>query len=137
MAMRRRRGERMGERRIWLRSIAWQLWQRTHSRRGSGAPTGSLSAIGENQMMSVQIEQRVKPRQRFLVASSLPLAIFTSCPGTILCPPAFVSRKIAGRSPQHLLQCSRYASLPDTTIVPYADYGTTLAIKKEPEQNAL
>src|SRR6266699_1454977 len=57
--MRRDAGERKEERRISTSSASWQGLQSTHSRRGSGASSGSLSAIERNQIKRVQIEQRM------------------------------------------------------------------------------
>ncbi len=58
IAMRRRSGERTGERRISSSSAWWQGLQSVHSRRGSGTPGGSMMGIALNQVRRVQIEQR-------------------------------------------------------------------------------
>jgi hypothetical protein len=82
--MRRRACERIGERCISTSKASWQDLQSTHSRRGSGAPLGSLSAIGSNQIKPLQIEQCVGLYQRFLPPTSRLLATVTSFPGIII-----------------------------------------------------
>lgn len=62
--MRKRVGERKDERLISTSSALWQGLQSTHSWRGSGAPTGSLSAKERNQTKCIQIEQRMGWYQR-------------------------------------------------------------------------
>jgi hypothetical protein len=120
IAMRRRAGERMEERRISTSSASWQGLQRTHSWRGSGAPIGSLSAMGRNQIKPVQIEQRTGLYQRPLCPVFRLAETVTPFPGSIIsfvrCPFRVHCRVSAGgRS----LLCSRYASLSSIIIVPY------------------
>ena len=117
--MRRRTGEYMEERRISTSSACWHGLQRTHSWRGAGAPTGSLSTIGCNQINLVQIEQRMGLYQRPLCPVARLVATGTSFPGLIIsfarCPCRAHCRISAGRRP---LLCSRYTSLSSIIIVP-------------------
>ncbi len=73
----------MGERRISINSPSWQLLHSTQERRGSGAPSGSFSSIGANQILLVQIEQRADLYQRVLCVVSRLGATATSLPGII------------------------------------------------------
>ena len=112
IAMRRRTGERREERLISTSSASWQGLQRSHSWRGSGAPVGSLSAIGWNQIELVQIEQRIRLYQRLLCPVFRLVATVISFPGIIIsfarCPFQSHCRVAAGKRP---LLCSRYTSL--------------------------
>jgi hypothetical protein len=58
--------------------------QRTHSWRGSGASTGSLSAMGCNQIKLMQIEQRKGLYQCPLCPVSRLVATVPSFPGVII-----------------------------------------------------
>ena len=119
IAMRRRTGEFMEERRISTSSACWHGLQRTHSWCGSGATTGSLSAMGCSQTNLVQIEQRMGLYQRLLCRVARLVATGTSSPGLIIscarCPCRAHCRGSAGRSS---LLCSRYTSLSSIIIVP-------------------
>src|SRR6266700_628525 len=119
IAMRRDTGERKEERCISTSSASWQGLQSTHSRRGSGASTGSLSAIKRNQTKRVQIEQRMGWYQRPRCPVARLGASVTSFSGNIIsfarCPFRAHHRVLAGR---RSLLCSRYNS-PSSIIIYY------------------
>src|SRR5690242_321838 len=106
IAMRRRIGERIEERCIFMRSTLWQGLQITHLWRGSGAPTGSLSATGHNQIASVQIEQRRGLYQRPLRLVSRLVPTVASFPGAMSRPLAFLFGRTIGYQHGGELLCS-------------------------------
>ncbi len=120
MATRMRTGDCREERRISASNASLHGVQRTHSWRGSGAPTASLSTMGRNQIELVQTEQRMGAYQRSRCTVSLPVTTVPSSSdiGISLARCLFRTTRVSAGS--RLLFCSRDTSRYSINIVPYA-----------------